>query len=100
MARCVKEEDLFKCETCKHGDNGRCYASVWCEHHEEYIPDIRKLKVIDSAEIVECKDCDHHVLTEIGFDGYPLNTPKEICKMWGKELTDMNGFCSRGKRKE
>lgn len=53
LTRYVKVEDLFRCETCKHGDNGLCNAFMWCEHHEEYIPDIRKLNV--TADVQEVK---------------------------------------------
>lgn len=72
MARYVKVEDLFKCETCKHGDNGLCNSFMWCEFHEEYSPDMRKLNVTEDVQVVRhghwikdpesgetrCSECD------------------------------------------
>ena len=53
VTKYIKVEDLFKCETCKHGDNGLCNSFMWCEFHEEYRPDMRKLKVTEGVQEVK-----------------------------------------------
>lgn len=102
LTRYVKVEDLFRCETCKHGDNGLCNAFMWCEHHEEYIPDIRKLNVTaDVQEVVRCKECKYFELNHVDiFNGVPLITAHEVCTKWSEGCkTDSNGFCFLGERK-
>lgn len=92
LTRYVKVEDLFRCETCKHGDNGLCNAFMWCEHHEEYIPDMRKLNATaDVREVVRCKDCVHRDPEDKkceSFVRFKIPLP-----------TDDDDFCPYGRRK-
>lgn len=46
---------LFDCNTCRHHWSGKC--DTWCDHSEEYRPNMSKIPIADVVEVVRCKDC-------------------------------------------
>lgn len=40
---------LFKCETCRNHRSGKC--DTWCDHGEEYIPDMNNIPTADVEEV-------------------------------------------------
>lgn len=47
---------LGKCETCRHCV-GDIKCSTYCDHGEEYSPNLSKIPTADVEEVVRCKDC-------------------------------------------
>lgn len=47
--RLIDADLMFKCETCRYCRNGKC--STYCDHGEEYSPDMSKLPTIDPEEL-------------------------------------------------
>ena len=82
--RYISTEYFGKCETCRNLRSGGC--NTYCDHGEEYSPNLSKIPTADVVEVVRCKDCMYH---------------DDICKhpngLFRK--TD-NSYCSFGKRKE
>lgn len=57
--RLIDADLMFKCETCRHHRNGGC--NTYCDHGEEYSPDMSKLPTIDPEELRpkgECPICN------------------------------------------
>ena len=76
----INTDDLFKCETCKRYQDGKC--TTWCENYECYSPNMKKIPIADVVEVVRCEECkDRH--------------SSEFC-----ECRDANDFCSDGERNE
>lgn len=104
MAEYISVDQLFKCETCFHNQNGKCYS--WCDASESYRPAYDKLKKVDAVEVVRCKDCKH------GRSIDPNRSPEKyfksdciVCEcedVVGDEsmIYKHDHFCSYGERKE
>lgn len=52
---------------------------------------IEKMPTVDAVEVVRCKDCIYNQL--------PPTSGNVNCELW-YGMTDLNGYCSRGERKE
>lgn len=72
-------------------------------HEDEGIPyyglvtDIREMKPADVAPVVRCRDC-MHLRPEV--DAYTQETVGYWCAELDIGSVDVDGFCSRGERKD
>ena len=92
MAEYVSVDQLFKCETCFHNQNGKC--SSWCDSVESYRPAYDKLKKVDAVEVVRCKNC-RHCKVNPDSDAYKCNR-----RGYFAEEVEADGFCNYGKRRD
>lgn len=83
--RYISTEYLGKCETCRNLGSRGC--NTYCDHGEEYRPNLTKIPTADVVEVVRCKDCIHK---RNGF-----------CEHHdGLFLPEDNNYCSYGVRKD
>ena len=47
--RLINADLMFECETCRHHRSGGC--NTYCDHGEEYSPDMSKLPIIDPEDL-------------------------------------------------
>lgn len=53
MMAYIDTKYLFKCETCRNHRSGKC--DTWCDHGEEYIPDMNNIPTADVEEVKHAK---------------------------------------------
>ena len=82
---------LGKCETCRHHSNSGC--DTYCDHGEEYSPNLSKIPTADVVEVVRCKDCKYCFDAIMG--GMWCEHPDNIMPL-GSNPDD---FCSYGERR-
>lgn len=85
---------LFKCETCRYHISGGC--NTYCDHREEYSPNLSKIPTADVVEVVRCKDCAHYQEIE----GFVYNGKHAKHCVWHSALRYDNDYCSDGMRKK
>lgn len=92
--RYISTEYLGECETCRHCVGGiKC--NTYCDHGEEYSPNLAKIPTADVVEVVRCKDCMHCFSYDVP------NGRKYFCrKFFPFEETTEVDFCRYGKRGE
>lgn len=76
---------LGKCETCRHHSNSGC--NTYCDHGEEYSPNLSKIPTADAVEVVRCKDCKNNG----NFFKCPFDSDVKCRK---------EDFCSYGERRD
>lgn len=87
--RYISTEYLGKCETCKNLRSGGC--NTYCDHGEEYSPNLAKIPTVDVVEVVRCENCKRARPTI--FSGF------YYCKRV-RAIRKENDFCSKGILKE
>lgn len=92
MTEYISVDQLFKCETCFHNQNGKCYS--WCDSAESYRPAYDKLKKVDAIEVIRCKDCRHCKFNSDS-DAYKCNR-----RGYFVEEVEAGGFCNYGEREK
>lgn len=85
---------LGKCETCRHHTSGGC--NTYCDHGEEYSPNLSKIPTADVVEVVRCEKCEYSKLL---IDNENRNHFFRHCRMINAFVKD-NSFCSYGVRSE
>ena len=85
---------LGECETCRHHSNSGC--NTYCDHGEEYSPNLSKIPTADVEEVVRCKDCRHCeiIIDQFDNDWYFCKNAVNNAKV------EADDFCSYGERKE
>ncbi len=87
---------LGKCETCRHHSNSGC--NTYCDHGEEYSPNLSKIPTADVVEVVRCKDCKFNVanMEKDPLDITDYSGDDIVCSYFMTDGLDPNDYCSYG----
>ena len=88
----IDTQYLGKCETCRHCV-GEIKCNTYCDHGEEYSPNLSKIPEADVVEVVRCKDCKSNPNIKTLTKGILW------CRKFRAEVHP-NDFCSYGERKQ
>lgn len=96
--RIIDADLMFKCETCRHHRSGGC--NTYCDHGEEYSPDMSKLPTIDPEDLrpkgewIEREHEDErgdYVLFHCSRCDEPSARKKNYCSNCGAKMEVNNG---------